>query len=234
MIPDAGYLRHGFAQISGQLRAGELDPSQPTRWTTDIHLAALRAILARAPRTAWPRLATAFNEDQIESKIWLVEHLERAADLGASRVAILGAWYGVLGLIMDQLMLRPPAEVLCIDIDEAACGIAKQLLSVLSLRNEVRHADMLEIDYVELGVGRTTVFINTSCEHLANFSGWRARVPAGAHLVLQSNNHLGCPEHVNCVADLDAFERQASLSHIDYRGTLQLKRFDRFMLIGRS
>ena len=88
---------------------------------------------------------------------------------------------------------------------------------------------MLHVDYEELSAELPTIFVNTSCEHVADFAGWRQRVPAGARLVLQSNDHWGCSEHVNCVPDVEAFERQSHLSQIDFRGTLQLARFRRFM-----
>jgi hypothetical protein len=235
VTPEVKQLRLGLAEISSELRAGALHRSKPTPSSnSSAHLEALREVLAATPKEAWPRLATAFNEDQIESKLWLVEHMEGVIDPSEHRIVILGAWYGVLALIMNRVMLRPPAEVLCVDIDAAACALAERLLSILSPRPEIRLADMMEIDYTEWSAGREAVFINTSCEHLPDFSGWRRRIPPGARLVLQSNNHEGCPEHVNCVADLAAFERQASLSHTDYRGSLQLRKFQRFMLIGRS
>jgi len=223
-------LRAGLIRISDELRTGELLPPL----SSTAHFGALRAVLAAAPRVAWPRLATAFNEDQIDSKLWLVEHLARASDPSGHRVVIVGAWYGVLALIMEHVMSRPPPEVVCIDIDEAACQIASQLLSILSSRPAVQRADMMELDHAALGAGRATLFINTSCEHLPDFAGWRQRVPSGARLVLQSNNHVGCSEHVNCVPSVDAFARQARLSQTDYQGTLRLKKFQRFMLIGRA
>jgi hypothetical protein len=52
--------------------------------------------------------------------------------------------------------------------------------------------------------------------------------------VLQSNNHLGCSEHVNCVPDLAAFERQAALAETAYAGALRLRHFVRFMVMGTA
>jgi hypothetical protein len=227
--PEAARLASGSPDLGRVNWQGLLPSSPPTAF-----LASLRAILEATPKAAWPRLATAFNDDQVESKLWLAEHLGAAIGLSQHRVVILGAWYGVLALMMDRVMPRPPAHVLCIDIDEATCDLAIRVLSVLSPRPEVRQADMMKIDYTEVSAERPTVFINTSCEHLPDFAGWRQRVPSGAYLVLQSNNHLGCSEHVNCVPDLSAFEQQARLSHVDYRGTLSLRHFERFMLVGRA
>ena len=228
-------LRTGLAAISAELDRGELQQSAGTDTIgTAAFLETLRATLRTAPKSAWPRLAIAFNEDQIESKMWLLERVSETLDFAGRRVVILGAWYGVLAMLMERLISDVPAEVQCIDIDEPACDVATRLLSVLSPDTEVRHADMMQLDYRALSAGRDTIFVNTSGEHLIDFPGWRRRVPAGARLVLQSNDHRGCPEHVSCVPDLDAFEREARLSRIDYRGKLALKRFHRFMLIGEA
>jgi hypothetical protein len=135
---------------------------------------------------------------------------------------------------MDRLLPRRTAGIQCIDIDEGTCAIATQVLSILSPPPQVVRADMMELDYAALHAERPTLFINTSCEHLPDFAGWRGRIPAGARLVLQNNNHLGCSEHVNCVGDVDGLEQQARLSQVDYRGTLPLQHFQRFMVIGRA
>lgn len=230
MTPAASQLRADFGRISAELRAGELTPPSPET----AHLEKLCTVLAAAPRAAWPRLATAFNRDQVESKLWLIEHLTRLSDPSELRIVVLGAWYGVLALMMDRVMPRPPVEIMCIDLDEDACRMATRLLATVSICTEVRCADMMGLDHATLGAGRATIFINTSCEHLRDFDGWRARVPPGTRLVLQSNDHVGCSEHVNCVPGVEAFARQARLSETEYRGTLPLEKFQRFMLIGSA
>ena len=227
--PEAERLRVGMADLSAELHAGALQHS-----SGDGFFSALRSVLEPLPRAGWPRLSVAFNDDQIESKLWLVERLEDMPDLAGSRVMILGAWYGVLAMLMDRLLPQRPAEVQCLDIDEGTCAIATKVLSILSPPPAVVRADMMDLDYAAIHAERPTIFINTSCEHLPDFAGWRARIPAGARLVLQNNNHLGCSEHVNCVADVGGLEEQARLSRVDDRGTLPLQRFQRFMIIGRA
>lgn len=232
---DPESLRSALAQISRELAAGELAVPGAARLSSrpdGIH--AVRSVLAAAPRSAWPRLAIAFNADQVDSKLWLIENLARTVDAAGHRAVILGAWYGILAFMMDQVLPRPPEAFVCVDLDPAACTLAERLLSIVSSPVEVRCADMLQVDYTGLCAERPTIFINTSCEHVADFAGWRQRVPAGARLVLQSNDHRGCSEHVNCVPDVNALERQCRLSQVDFRGTLQLARFKRFMLIGRA
>jgi hypothetical protein len=230
---DLDGLRKDLALISAELGAGTLH--QSTARPSSVHgpfIEALREVLERTPKAAWPRLAVSFNEDQVESKLWLLEHLPAMGDLSAHRVVILGAWFGLLAMMLERLAPHPARDIVCVDVDAAVCELASKLLSVLGHAPTVLRADMLDLDYDTLSADQPTIFVNTSCEHVADFRGWRARVPAGARVVLQSNNHLGCSEHVNCVPDLAAFERQACLSEIVYGGALPLKHFTRFMLMG--
>ena len=76
--------------------------------------------------------------------------------------------------------------------------------------------------------------INTSCEHLADFGRWYGRIPAGQRLVLQSNDYFACDQHVNCVADLAAFQAQAPMREVLFAGERRMRRYVRFMLIGRK
>ena len=49
--------------------------------------------------------------------------------------------------------------------------------------------------------------------------------------ILPGRKILG-EEHYNCVADIEAFERQAPLATVLFRGAMPLKKYTRFMLIG--
>lgn len=231
MFSDPEQVRSGFARLSNELGSGELVAKLVP---VPDEIPGLRACLLEAPKTDWRRLGIALNRDQVESKIWLVEELTKVVDPSAVRFVVLGAWYGIFSFILHAMVERPPREIVCVDIDEGACRIARQLACLLSPQPKIVRADMLEINYTELSAGRPTVFVNTSCEHLGEFSRWRAQVPNGSFLVLQSNDHRGCSEHVNCVSSLEEFEQQALLSRIDFGGSLRLERFQRFMLIGRA
>jgi hypothetical protein len=76
------------------------------------------------------------------------------------------------------------------------------------------------------------VLINTSCEHLDRFQEWYAKIPPGTLQVLQSNNYYACEEHTNCVPDLETFQHQAPMRESLLTGSLKLKKYTRFMLIG--
>ena len=51
---------------------------------------------------------------------------------------------------------------------------------------------------------------------------------------MQSNDYFACSEHVNCVRDLDAFEAQAPLRETLFAGERRMRRYTRFMLLGRK
>jgi trans-aconitate methyltransferase len=74
--------------------------------------------------------------------------------------------------------------------------------------------------------------INTSCEHIADIRAWLSLLPPGSRVLLQSNNYFSEPTHINCVETLDAFIAQAGLSAIAFSGSLPMKKYTRFMLIG--
>ena len=79
---------------------------------------------------------------------------------------------------------------------------------------------------------RPDTFINTSCEHIENFTNWFNLIPLNKLVALQSNNYFEIEDHVNCVNSLDKFKQQASLSNIIYEGELELEKYTRYMLIG--
>jgi hypothetical protein len=205
-------------------------------------------VLRTVSRYPDPNLAHSLNKNQVASKKWLVTELMRATAPPLGTVYVLGGWYGVLSAMLlneDQLGVR---RAVSIDIDPGCAPVA-----MLLNRRHVEQGrflavtrDMAGLDYRSDrfegpdGRGGTAEFhappdlvINTSCEHLNDFPRWYNAIPAGTLLVLQSNDYFACEEHVNCVPDLAAFRQQAPMSELLYADRLPLKRYTRFMLIGR-
>jgi SAM-dependent methyltransferase len=179
------------------------------------------------------RLFTAaIDEVQIRSKLWLIDELTSRRNIDGATVVVLGAWYGILPLLINWRLERPPARMICIDISADACALGEKVIGPLYPNIEYQVADAMDLDYTSLARTRSSVLVNTICEHLTNAAGWWARVPAGQLTVLQSNNYDLCPDHVNCVQDLGQMMAQTPLSELLYEGTLRLPIFDRFMLIG--
>ena len=200
-----------------------------------------RDVLATLSRHDEPDIGGALNKNQIASKMWLAESLLDAMGPDLGEVTILGGWFGVLGAVLLHDPRFTIGRVVSIDIDPRCAAIAGSLNAthVRTGRFVARTADMLEIDYAAAVTGSAgsrgdDLVINTSCEHLAEFGRWYERIPAGKRLVLQSNDYFACDQHVNCVPDLAAFRAQAPMRDVLFAGERRMRRYVRFMLIGRK
>ena len=206
-----------------------------SRFITDIRNSALRFPVSH--------LGYSLNRRQTASKLWLLDKLfeNHGGELG--EVHVLGGWYGVLGALILHDPRFTQTRITNIDLDPSCAPIAESLNAVNVERDFfcAATADILDIRYTRSSsvVGDTTqsapdILINTSCEHLNDFAAWFDGLPPGVLLVLQSNDYVSEPEHVNCVEDLEAFKAQAPLAHLIYAGGLELNKYTRFMLIGRK
>lgn len=179
----------------------------------------------------------AINKNQIASKTWLLDELYRAGGRRLGTVYVLGGWYGVLGAMLFGDRRFDVARVVSVDVDPACAAVADSVnrAQAATGRFTALTADMCDLDYRYAdGAPAPDVIINTSCEHLGRFDDWYGRVPKGMVQVLQSNDYFDCDEHVNCVADIAAFKRQAPMSETLFAGEMKRKRYTRFMLIGRK
>jgi hypothetical protein len=179
------------------------------------------------------RLFTAaVDEVQVRSKLWLIDELTKRRDLDNATLVVLGAWYGVLPLLFNWRLERPPARMVCVDISADACQLGRQVIGPLYTNIEYQVGDAMSLDYPSLARNPSLVVINTICEHLPDAVTWWQRIPSRQLTVLQSNNYDRCPDHVNCVRDLSEMKAQTPMSELLYEGVLPLPIFDRFMLIG--
>ena len=195
-----------------------------SQFVTDIRETSLRY-----PR---PTLGHALNRNQIMCKKWLVETLFKATGGELGRVCVLGGWYGVLG----AMLLHDPRfkiDSVCSVDQDASCEEVANCLNQAHVEGgkfEFLHADMYEMDFEDVAYD---LIVNTSCEHLETIAKWFERIPSRTLLTLQSNNYFGIDGHVNCVENLDQFKQQVPLSELIFEGELALKKYTRFMLIGR-
>jgi hypothetical protein len=177
-------------------------------------------------------LDDAMDEVQIGSKLWLIDELIKIRDIASSSMVILGAWYGILPLLINWRVARPPERMTCIDIDTTVLTAGERLIGALYDNIEYRCTDVMTLDYEEIAQLPDTIVVNTICEHLPRFATWWDRIPNGQFLVLQNNNYLLCPDHVNAVENLDAMKKQAPMAEILFEGALPVLKWKRFMLIG--
>lgn len=180
-----------------------------------------------------PELGSALNKNQMRCKKWLADELYATAGSQFGTLHVLGGWYGVLSAILLHDTRMQIGQAISYDLDPACQPVAESLnrSHVTSGKFEPRTADMHDLKFEG---SRSDVIINTSCEHIEAFERWYAGLPAGMLLVLQSNDYYAIEEHINCVPDLEAFKQQAPMDELLFGGSLKLKKYTRFMLIGRK
>lgn len=198
-------------------------------------------VLATISRHHERDLGAAFNKNQMASKLWLRESLLEATGAAYANVTILGGWFGVLAAVLLHDPRLAIGRVTSVDIDPRCEAIALSVNAthVRLGRFEARTADMLDLDYGPPIASAADpriedLVINTSCEHLADFDRWWEKIPPGQQVVLQSNDYFACDQHVNCVPNLGAFRAQAPMSRLIFAGERRMKRYVRFMLIGKK
>ena len=184
---------------------------------------------------------------QLKSKLWLKDTLEEKKLFQLGNVFLCAGWYGMLPLfllcdtkLIIQRLFNFERDPLSVKISEDLNRLYVQenwkfkavLKDILDLNYESAEFETLKAN----GKSQTLVaspdtIINTSCEHIKNFSLWWSQIPAQKLLVLQSNNFFQHEDHSNCVSSLDEFKKQAPMSFL-YTGELDMGRYKRFMLIG--
>jgi len=198
-----------------------------------------RDVVKTLSRLDEPALAEALNKNQMASKLWLADALFDTAGADLGSVLVLGGWFGVLPAILLHDARFTIARVTSLDVDARCADVARALneTHVRTGKFAAVTADMLDYDYAGAAdddAGAPKLVVNTSCEHLEAFDRWYGRIPNGQLLALQSNDYFACSEHVNCVPDLATFQEQAPMRDLLFAGEHKLRRYVRFMLIGRK
>jgi len=190
----------------------------------------------RHPR---PDFGNAFNRNQLTSKKWLVDQLADVTHGDFGNIVILGGWYGVLSALLLDDKRFSLQTITSVDLNPD-CELVARCLNQRFTENEIFNAitaDMFDIDYETLlpppeENTANNLLINTSCEHITDFDKWYAKIPSGTHIVLQSNDFFDCDEHINCVNNVEELQQLAPKAKTLFAGSLPLKKYTRFMLIG--
>jgi len=148
-----------------------------------------------------------------------------AADLGV--IGILGCWYGLLPAMIEYNKNWFKIKMyLGYDLDNESLNVAKII-------NPDHHKFIcFNMDVNDANFHSMDTIINTSCEHMSD--DWFHKIPEGKLVVLQSNNFFDCEGHVNCVKNEDEFVEKYPLKRVLHYDTLELQKYDRFILIGTT
>ena len=188
-------------------------------------------------------MADAFSLGQLKSKMWLIENLP--TNLGT--VFICAGWYGTLASLMFEHARDKFNKIRSFDIDENCAPIADTMnrswvmdgwqfkastLDIIDMKFPTKHttfrANGTSLELMEM----PDTIINTSCEHINNFSKWFDSIPTGTLTILQSNDYFDIEEHVNCSKDLKHFDQITPMKDTIYLDELVLPLYTRFMKIG--
>ena len=187
-----------------------------------------------------------FSRGQLESKKWLVDTV-KDLNLILGNIFLCAGWYAtVIPMLQDNEIsfnnvrsfdLDPnvwkTAEIFNKALTSDGWKFKAQTLDIQLLKYDGFEFETIKSNgNIEVIKDSANTIINTSCEHIENFTDWYAKIPNGKLVILQNNNFFEVNEHVNCVNDLDDFASQAPLSEILYDGELELPKYKRFMRIG--
>ena len=187
-----------------------------------------------------------FSRGQLKSKLWIVKELKKLnLDLGT--VFLCAGWYATLATMLFESNIKVD-KVRSFDIDPTCWKIAEVFNKpwvVNEWQFKASTKDIFDINFASetYTTHRSDgtaceqddipdTIINTSCEHIENFSEWYTKIPRGKIVILQSNNYFEVEEHVNCVNSIEEFKTQSPMQNILYSGELELDKYTRFMLIG--
>jgi hypothetical protein len=187
------------------------------------------------------------SQGQLRSKMWIIDEL-KTLDINLGTVFLCAGWYGILAMLMFEHDIEMDS-VRSFDIDPTVVAIADKF-NAPWLDNWQFKAVTDDIHNINFNSHNWTAWsnanerdskpitdvpdtiINTSCEHIANFDKWYAKIPTGKIVILQSNDYVDIDEHVNTSLDLNAFGQQTPMTEVLYNGEMQLEKYTRFMRIG--
>ena len=192
----------------------------------DVDLQLFKNIMAEGRNNT--DLLDSFSPNQFKSKENLITHINNLGILdNKSEIVILGGWYGSILLPAFKFVKR----ITLIDSDYNVISIAKKRLF-----KHYENVDFITSDVFDINrkgrIENANLIINTSCEHMKPMK--ELELYSTAYFAFQSNNMFDLPTHINCVIDIEEFEKQMpSNTRIIIEDSIKDDRGTRFTLIGK-
>lgn len=161
------------------------------------------------------------------SKEWLSKELLKVHS--PQNTLILGSWYAT---ILPYLLYNNN-KFTCVDIDPSVKRLSDIFNNRLYDINPVETISMdakVFLNCSDMGIYDTV--INTSCEHM-NFDMSEVIHDENAVYAFQSNDYFSNSEHINCKHSLEEFVVSTGLKNIMYTGEMKMRKYTRFMVIGK-
>lgn len=184
---------------------------------------------------------------QVESKIWLIEVLQKFSYLNFTKIAIYGCWYGFLVPFFIEILKTK--FIRGFDIDVNSYYRSEQYLAqyvsnnwqykaVLQDVNEI-HVNNNELCYTTRNIDNLDIqeinkfdlIVNTSSEHMSD--QWITNFKKDQIILIQTNNMNHLEEHINCCESLDyAIEKYSKYGEIIWAGSkTMVTDYERYMII---
>jgi tRNA G37 N-methylase Trm5 len=134
----------------------------------------------------------------------LINHIDSLNILNKdSEIVIFGCWYGS---ILIPTYHNKVKQITAIDSNINTISIAKNRLF-----NHYKNVDFITGDVFEWAadssrIKKTDLIINASCENMKSMS--ELELNTNAYFAFQSNNMTEIHDSVNCVKDMEDFEKQ--------------------------
>ena len=192
----------------------------------DVDLQLFKNIMAESRNNT--DLLDSFSPNLFKSKENLITHINNLGILDdKSEIVILGGWYGSILLPAFKFVKR----ITLIDSDDNVISIAKKRLF-----KHYENVDFITSDVFDINrkgrIENANLIINTSCEHMKPMK--ELELCSTAYFAFQSNNMFDIPTHINCVNDIEEFEKQMpSNTRIIIEDSIKDDRGTRFTLIGK-
>ena len=192
----------------------------------DVDLQLFKNIMAESRNNT--DLLDSFSPNQFKSKENLITHINNLGILDdKSEIVILGGWYCSILLPAFKFVKR----ITLIDSDDNVISIAKKRLF-----KHYENVDFITSDVFDINrkgrIENANLIINTSCEHMKPMK--ELELYSTAYFAFQSNNMFDIPTHINCVNDIEEFEKQMpSNTRIIIEDSIKDDRGTRFTLIGK-
>ena len=180
----------------------------------------------------------AFSAAQVQSKLWLVERLERTLEEhrpieDGYRIWILAGCYALANFLIRTRSKIPVLEVRSIDQDPECEVVAEAVNNLWVYRAWEFKAYTADINLLEYKP-RPDVVINSSVEHMRS-DEWFNNIPTGTIVCLQGSDMID-DDHVNSMSSIKDLTSKYPLQEQLYEGIKRFefedKAFNRVMIIG--
>jgi hypothetical protein len=130
------------------------------------------------------------------------------------KIEIIGGWFGFP--LIELLVKKYGSSIRGIDffeVDPFCCKVLGKYINSFG-RDNLPEIRIFKKDYFEYKeTRRTHLIINTSCEHMDNMNLMKEYYikPERTLLVLQSNDKIDEPDHINCVNSTEELGEQSNI-----------------------